>query len=203
MGPPKLSYERIAPPNSFIHVQDFKTPTDLAKSVTIRSFFKTLSSIHNGNHFQVPVTLGLSSRGISEIPWSVKIIAINQFSLNSVQLGKVATRPNVLNLGAVNCAGRCRRCKDQRGDKFRASSICGQTVPAIQTGLTRRGATNEDPTGWSQRSYIKSQRWKTQSLMCKCLFDRCQSVFQALCICVTLDMTHGNVVVHILEPPCF
>ena len=143
MGPPKLSYEGIAPPNSFIHVQDFKTPTDLAKSVTIRSFFKTLSSIHNGNHFQVPVTLGLSSRGISEIPWSVKIIAINQFSLNSVQLGKVATRPNVLNLGAVNCAGRCRRCKDQRGDKFRASSICGQTVPAIQTGLTRRGATNE------------------------------------------------------------
>jgi len=31
MGPPKLSYERIAPPNSFIHVQDFKTPKDLAK----------------------------------------------------------------------------------------------------------------------------------------------------------------------------
>ena len=81
MGPPKLSYERIAPPNSFIHVQDFKTPKDLAMSVTIASFFKTLSSIHNGNHFQVPVTLGLSSRGISEIPWSVKIIAINQFSI--------------------------------------------------------------------------------------------------------------------------
>ena len=147
MGPPKLSYERIAPPNSFIHVQDFKTPKDLAMSVTIASFFKTLSSIHNGNHFQVPVTLGLSSRGISEIPWSVKIIAINQFQLNSVQLGKVATRPNVLNLGAVNCAGRCRRCKDQRGDRFRASSMCGRTAAATQTGLTRRGASNDGPAG--------------------------------------------------------
>ena len=31
MGPPKQSYERMAPPNSYIHIQDFPTAKDLAK----------------------------------------------------------------------------------------------------------------------------------------------------------------------------
>ena len=34
LGPPKSDYEKVAPPNSFIHVQDFQTIQDLADYIT-------------------------------------------------------------------------------------------------------------------------------------------------------------------------
>ena len=74
-----------------------------------------------------------------------------------MQRGKADTRQNVLNLGAVNCVGRCPRCRDRGEDKFRASSTCGRTVPAIQTGLIRRGASNDGPA-------VPSHMGATQSL---------------------------------------
>ena len=50
MGPPKQSYERMAPPNSYIHIQDFPTAKDLAKLVFISGLiqkkFKMELDIH-------------------------------------------------------------------------------------------------------------------------------------------------------------
>ena len=81
-----------------------------------------------------------------------------------MQHGKAVTKQNVLNLGAVNCAGRCQRGKDQGEDKSRASSTCGRTVPAIQTGLIRRGASNDGPA-------VPSHMGATQSLLTRSRVD--------------------------------
>ena len=43
MGPPKQSYERMAPPNSYIHIQDFPTAKDLAKLVFISGLIQKAS----------------------------------------------------------------------------------------------------------------------------------------------------------------
>ena len=161
MGPPKLSYERIAPPNSFIHVQDFSSPKDLAKSVV------TSNHKHPSMRKTIPrYLLHLDSHPEEYLKylgqWKSTVIICNNF--NSVQRGKVNTEQNVLNLGVVNCVERCQRCKDQGGDKFRASSTCGRTVPATQTGLIRRGASNDGPA-------VPSHMGATQSLLTRSRVD--------------------------------
>ena len=41
MGPHRHVYERLAPPNSFIHVDDFESPADLARYLKLLSKNKT------------------------------------------------------------------------------------------------------------------------------------------------------------------
>ena len=65
--------------------------------------------------------------------------------LIALQRGKGDIKRNVLNLGVVICAERWRRCRDQEDERSRASSICGPTVLATQTGLIRRGVSNDGP----------------------------------------------------------
>lgn len=45
MGPARKSYERVAPPNSFIHVDDFTTPQQLAQYVQLLGTFTSLTDI--------------------------------------------------------------------------------------------------------------------------------------------------------------
>ena len=113
-----------------------------------------------------------------------KLIEILSCNLNLLQHGKVNTKQNVLNLGAVNCAGRCPKWKDQRDDKFRASSICGRTVPAIQTGLIRRGASNDGPA-------VPSHMGATQSLHTRSRIDEARvTLVFFLCIPLHISCSH-------------
>merc|ERR1719187_1445132 len=41
MGPPKKDYEKVAPPNSFIHIDDFETPEKLGQYLNILHNNKT------------------------------------------------------------------------------------------------------------------------------------------------------------------
>ena len=85
--------------------------------------------------------------------------------LIALQRGKGDIKRNVLNLGVVICAERCRRCRDQEDERSRASSICGRTVLATQTGLIRRGVSNDGPAVPSHicRCYTKPriEEWNT------------------------------------------
>ena len=143
MGPPKQSYERMAPPNSYIHIQDFPTAKDLAKYEFICGRIQKLQ--YRAWHIHVfRYLLYLDSHPEEYLKYLGKWISIEfSYWLIALQRGKGDIKRNVLNLGVVICAERCRRCRDQEDERSRASSICGRTVLATQTGLIRRGVSND------------------------------------------------------------
>ena len=146
MGPPKQSYERMAPPNSYIHIQDFPTAKDLAKLVFISWLIQKTSKWSSTYISVYRYLLYLDSHPEEYLKYLGKWILMEySYWLIALQRGKGDIKRNVLNLGVVICAERCRRCRDQEDERSRASSICGRTVLATQTGLIRRGVSNDGP----------------------------------------------------------